>query len=223
MTPDFSQMYTELGLQPDCSLEQFQRAYRQRLSERHPDRTPSHAADSGALPLNELIALHASAIAFHREQGRLPGSALPATPPLRVAPIFSAAASDADDSRTSSARWLLAGLLLAGALLAGVFLESAPPQPISAEPSPPSSAVADPLPAPEVPSGPLELGMDAQTVRAIQGDPMRINDNIWEYGPSWLRIEHDQLVDWYSSPLYRLKTRTPSPAADTHTRDNDGR
>src|SRR3546814_13650073 len=62
--------------------------------------------------------------------------------------------------------------------------------------------------------GPLELGMDTETVRAIQGEPMRINGGTWEYGPSWLRFEHGELVDWYSSPLHRLKTRSPSPASD---------
>lgn len=214
MIPDFSQMYAELGLQPDCSLEQFQHAYRQRLSELHPDRAANRAARPAALPLNELIALHASAIAFHREHGRLPGSALPtAPPPVTPARPTPPSADLPGDARSTTTRWTLAALLLAGSLLVGVFLEGpAPPSPL-----PEPAVVAEPQPAPEAASGPLELGMDTETVRAIQGDPMRITDSIWEYGPSWLRFEHGELVDWHSSPLHRLKTRTPAPNAGTDT------
>lgn len=220
MIPDFSQMYAELGLQPDCSLEQFQHAYRQRLSELHPDRAANRAARPAALPLNELIALHASAIAFLREHGRLPGSALPvAPPPTTPARPIPSPTDASDDERSTTTRWALAALLLAGSLLVGVFLEgSAPPSP-----PPEPAAVAEPQPAPETANGPLELGMDTETVRAIQGDPMRITDNTWEYGPSWLRFEHGELVDWYSSPLHRLKTRSPAPNAGADATEKYGR
>ena len=49
MTPDFSQIYAELGLLPGCSLEEFQRAYRQRLSERHPDKARSAVIQPGEI------------------------------------------------------------------------------------------------------------------------------------------------------------------------------
>lgn len=214
MEPDFSQMYADLGLQPDCSLEQFKRAYRQRVSELHPDRAPNLATPANGLPLGDLIALQSAALAFHREHGRLPGSTLrhhPADSAVAQTTAHRPSYSSGDgDPRAAAARWPIAAVLLAGALLAGVFLDN----PNSSPPAPPPASAPVPGPLPEaaaVPSGPLELGMDAATVRSIQGDPMRIDEDTWEYGPSWLRIEHNQLVDWYSSPLYRLKTRTPSP------------
>ncbi len=222
MEPDFSQMYAELGLQPDCGLEQFKRAYRQRISELHPDRTAHHATPDGRLDLGELIALQAAAIAFHREHGRLPGSTLRHTS-AEGASARSGAAHPrfvgSEDNRPSlTARWPIAAVLLAGALLAGVFLDNPTTQAPSTSPA--ALPAADALPQatpPEVLSGPLELGMDAATVRSIQGDPMRIDNDTWEYGPSWLRIERNRLVDWYSSPLYRLKTRTPSPNGEAST------
>jgi hypothetical protein len=57
----------------------------------------------------------------------------------------------------------------------------------------------------------LALGMDKRSVRTIQGAPMSTQGDNWFYGPSWLRFEQDQLVDWYSSPLHRLKTASPTP------------
>jgi hypothetical protein len=58
----------------------------------------------------------------------------------------------------------------------------------------------------------LEIGMDMQAVRQIQGEPAQQEGSRWFYGPSWLYFEDDHLVDWYSSPLYPLKTATSSPA-----------
>lgn len=215
MTIDFSQLYAELGLDPDCSLEAFQRAYRQRLSERHPDRIHNAPTAPDALPLSDLIALHSSAIAFHREHGRLPGGSA-VTAALHVPHVRQAPADpiEADDDRSTTTRWVLAMLLLAGSLLVGVMHEHAQPLPGT------NTAVGAVLeesrlvPSHEALDGPLELGMDTQTVRAIQGEPMRINGGTWEYGPSWLRFEHGELVDWYSSPLHSLKTRSPSPPSD---------
>ncbi len=214
MTPDFSQLYAELGLHPGCSLEEFQRAYRQRLSERHPDRTHSVATPPGALPLNELIALHSSAIAFHREHGRLPGGSAPAIPPPATRIGHNPTPSmDADTGRSPIVRRVLAILLIVGLLSIGVLSEdSGVPPPKTTLPE--AQRASEGLPPSGIRNGLLELGMDAATVRAIQGEPMRISGGTWEYGPSWLRIEHGELVDWYSSPLYRLKTRTPSPASE---------
>lgn len=215
MTPDFSQLYAELGLHPDCTLEQFQRAYRQRLSERHPDRSQGKPTAPDALPLSELIALHSSAIAFHREHGRLPGSSVPPVtqhlPRFHLAPADSV---DAGEDHSTATRWVLAILLLAGSLLVGILHEQAQP-PSATFTTPGEQTEASHLQArQDTLDGPLELGMDIETVRAIQGEPMRINGDTWEYGPSWLRFEHGELVDWYSSPLHRLKTRSPSPPSD---------
>jgi hypothetical protein len=86
-----------------------------------------------------------------------------------------------------------------------------------------------PAPAPPVPAsmstevleaetGPidlqLEIGMDTETVRRIQGEPLQQEGSQWIYGPSWLYFERGRLADWYSSPLYPLKTATGSPSDD---------
>lgn len=75
MEPDFLLMYSELGLSPDCGLEEFQHAYRRRIAELHPDRncgaTPSHEAQA---ELAALISTHAAVSRFHHRYGRMPGA-----------------------------------------------------------------------------------------------------------------------------------------------------
>jgi len=218
MTPDFSQIYAELGLLPGCSLEEFQHAYRKRLSERHPDRAGNVTMTPDALPLSDLIALHSSAIAFHREHGRLPGGAAPAgQPPVTRIGRNPLPSTDDNTGRSPIARRVLAIVLIVGLLSIGVLNEHSAPPPANTATLPEAQHSPDWQPRTELRSGPLELGMDTATIRAIQGEPMRINGGTWEYGPSWLRIEHGELVDWYSSPLYRLKVRTPSPGVESES------
>ena len=75
-----------------------------------------------------------------------------------------------------------------------------------------------PAEAAETETGPivrqLEIGMDADAVRRIQGEPLQQEGSQWIYGPSWLYFERGRLADWYSSPLYPLKTATGSPSDD---------
>jgi hypothetical protein len=54
--------------------------------------------------------------------------------------------------------------------------------------------------------------MDADAVRAIEGEPTLIGGDRWEYGPSWIRLEDGKVTDWYSSPLRPLRTATAQPA-----------
>ncbi|GAB3734328.1 hypothetical protein GCM10028862_17430 [Luteimonas pelagia] len=72
--PDFSLLYADLGLPPDCSLEEFKRAYRRRVARLHPDRNGGATAspDSQAA-LRSLFAAHAAVNRFHRRHGRMPG------------------------------------------------------------------------------------------------------------------------------------------------------
>ena len=76
MEVDFHSLYSELGIDPDCGLDDFKRAYRRRVAELHPDRhidgdLPS-AGTSMALP--ELTLRYSQAMQFFRTHGRLPGS-----------------------------------------------------------------------------------------------------------------------------------------------------
>ena len=76
MKPDLTTLYSELGLQPNCSLEEFQLAYRRRISQLQPNRlaVDSQTPESAFL-LRELIGLYTTANRFHRRYGRLPGAA----------------------------------------------------------------------------------------------------------------------------------------------------
>lgn len=77
MDSDFNQLYAQLRLRPDCTLDEFKRAYRRRVAELHPDRRPEEAgqvADSQATALSELTSLYTTATRFHRAHGRLPGA-----------------------------------------------------------------------------------------------------------------------------------------------------
>lgn len=73
-TPDFSRLYAQLNLRPDCSLEEFKRAYRRRVAELHPDRRGQAAAPvDDEFSLSELTSLYGLAMQFLKQHGRLPG------------------------------------------------------------------------------------------------------------------------------------------------------
>ena len=71
---DFLLLYEELGLLPGCSLEEFKRAYRRRISSLHPDRRSSELDDGAPEAVRRLTTLYGAAIAFERRFGRLPGA-----------------------------------------------------------------------------------------------------------------------------------------------------
>jgi hypothetical protein len=54
----------------------------------------------------------------------------------------------------------------------------------------------------------LHVGMSADEVREIEGEPLARHGGFWEYGPSWIRFDHDEVVEWHSSPLRPLHTGT---------------
>lgn len=228
MNADFSQLYVELGLQPDCSLDEFKLAYRRRIGELHPDRHGEEQPSEAHLPLKDLIALYAKATRFHHTHGRLPGSASrPAVVNVaNAAPAWHAhepgpAATRAREGEstttarpTSSRRGMLLAVLSIIALLV-LIVSWDWNAPAANKPAADSDIRTDPGAAKIAEStGIVELGMDSATVLAIQGEPVNVRDDQWEYGPSWLRFEEGKLVDWYSSPLYRLKVATPSPRHD---------
>ncbi len=75
MEPDFSLLYSELDLSPDCSLEDFKCAYRRRISELHPDRAGGDPSLTQArIELPTLIATYVAVNRFHSRYGRMPGA-----------------------------------------------------------------------------------------------------------------------------------------------------
>lgn len=244
MTADFARLYDQLGIHADCSLEEFKQACRRRIRAQHPDLAREDAApDASQIPLVELLPLYVSALRFHRRHGRLPGAApAPAALQARAAGGMAAGASIASAPRMAAARLAaqpqatdaprprrslrgpLLALLAVAIILAAIGGTSqhddaddgdlrprAEPSAFAAEePGAPATAGSRPR---------LALGMGADAVREIQGDPLQWNGTMWVYGPSWLRFDDDgMLVDWYSSPLHPLRTATASPPP----RDDDG-
>ncbi len=222
MQPDFTQLYSQLGVQPDCDLEEFKRAYRRRIIELHPDKQGANArSPETQVLLRELISLYATASSFHRRHGRLPGGA-----PPRIPGAVSAEAAAPSPPRTapppavgvlrpSSRRGAWLAVLLA-ALVLGLVVSRDSSTPTAGEQPAPGPVRLDPDAASiAARTDQIEIGMDMATVLAIQGEPMHVRDTEWHYGPSWLKFEDERLVDWYSSPLHRLKTATPKP--DRHS------
>jgi hypothetical protein len=100
-------------------------------------------------------------------------------------------------------------LVAIGILFWGISAVAPPPD--DTADSATSDNDAKPADAPVAPM--LAVGMSPETVRAIEGDPVAVRDDLWEYGPSWVRFDHGSLVDWYSSPLHALKTTRTRPTA----------
>jgi hypothetical protein len=233
MAADFSQLYSQLGLGPDCSLEEFRHACRRRIADLHPDRADADTvADVTQIPLDELLVLYAKAIRFHGQHGRLPGAApvhhpppaavAPAVPVQLIVPLpaiepVAGAGGDASAAATSavvrsSPRGPLIVLLLVAIVLIALTAREETTQAAGGDVQAATPVESQDDAAPVVET--LEIGMDPESVLAIQGEPMRYNEWEWEYGPSWLRFEDGQLVDWYSSPLHPLKTATASPQGE---------
>ncbi|MFT3761942.1 MAG: hypothetical protein QM761_04860 [Pseudoxanthomonas sp.] len=184
------------------------------MAELHPDRRPQNAADSGNdMPLSELTALYDQALQFHRRHGRLPGA-----PPPRHAfaetDRLSARQAVSKDRAQSPGRLHGSRLILVVLLATGVYLILGGTPEKQPQPQPPVPLPSEPMPAePDPLLRQLEIGMDMDTVMAIQGRPTNMRERVWEYGPSWIRFENGRAVEWYSSPLQRLKAPLSTAAS----------
>lgn len=218
---DFLVLYKILGLNADCELDEFKLAYRRRVAVLHPDRRLDGTnVEIAAERLQQLMALYASAMAFQRQHGRLPGAIAPsrAVAPdsdveVRPSEIAPACQEDPQPGLTKeeprrSRRWLIVAACTALIWVLWPVERPAPEPSASTDVvsySPDDSSSQDTLsPAPTI-----ALGMDAATVRARVGLPGNIiAGERWEYGPSWIRFDNDKVIDWYSSPLRPLDAPT---------------
>ncbi|MGY0798307.1 J domain-containing protein [Lysobacter sp. A286] len=168
---DVNELYRELGVTPDCTIEQFRQAYRRRVGSLHPDRIRT---DGGLTRLQQLNGSYAWATEFHRLHGRLPGARIQIQGARTVYEPAPAVARDAPPMAGNShrARYSVLVALVAVTLLWLHGSGSLGPR--------------------------VALGMDADDIRAIQGEPARITGSRWEYGLSWIEFRCGKVVDWYS-------------------------
>ena len=209
---DFLDLYRTLGLRPGCGLLELKQAYRRHVGRLHPDRMGGAPPDPAVADrLQRITALYGAAMEFQRQHGRLPGATLRVRFSVPEAQVQSARVPLPARRRSSRRSGIIA---LAVALVVAVLVWNG----VSWSPPPEASVRGRDghgLPLGNALSTPaLEIGMSSDQVRAIEGEPISIHDDRWEYGPSWIRFEHDEVVDWYSSPLRSLATarRTPDAA-----------
>ncbi|MDI9240389.1 J domain-containing protein [Lysobacter sp. LF1] len=219
MSQDFALLYQQLGLHPDCGLEDLKRAYRVRVAELHPDRHLDQSSEAHSA-LTELTALYSGAIRFHRIHGRLPGS----TPRAAFAGNGAAPRSSVDTHATAhtqargnarptnepplrTAKFATLGILVLVVVM--VVLHWSETDVPAADVLQTGAVAEAPSDAPR-----LELGMEEASVITIQGQPERIQDDVWNYGSSWIRFEDGHVVDWASAPPNRLMTVTPRPVRE---------
>ncbi|MEL1263986.1 J domain-containing protein [Pseudoxanthomonas putridarboris] len=217
MENDFTRLYAQLDLPPDCGLDELKHAYRRRVAELHPDRRQVGDSADNARQLAQLITLYKQALRFHARHGRLPGATTeaitdaPYSAEPAQTPSPAVATPPASGEATARARsgWLMVALcVLAGGLLWTAWENHSTAS--SDEPDDVDVVYAPPKSGPDH----LVMGMDMEAVLQVQGAPTRQGSTVWEYGPSWVRFEGDRLVEWYSSPLYRLKTRETRVGSD---------
>lgn len=214
---NFVDLYRLLDLKPGCELGEFKRAYRRRVAVLHPDRRSESRDDSIASErLQHLTALYSSAIEFERRHGRLPGAlhARPLETIVADATANSAPASSAI-AHPNDSRKLWVGLAIVGI---AVWFAWSPPWQTDSTDSDASAPAALPNAVDTRqehvdPTSPamIRIGSTTDAVRVIEGEPLMINGNRWEYGPSWIYFQGDTVVDWYSSPLRPLLTSSPHP------------
>jgi hypothetical protein len=210
---DFLELYERLGLSQGCDLLELKQAYRRHVSALHPDRPGTSPPDAlAAERLQRLIAQYGAAMEFQRLHGRLPGTAArarfampaesPAAPRPRLAPVTGL-------PRSRPVMLILLAVAVMGMLWWNLDPPPSPSPTMDGHADPAASQAADRAPA----VGPaLALGMSPESVREVEGEPLIIHGDRWEYGPSWIRFEDDRVVEWHSSPLHALKAvRDPQP------------
>lgn len=208
---DFMSLYRELGVEPDCSVDEFRLAYRRRVAGLHPDR----AGASGEDDLKTLNLHYAAALDFHRHYGRLPGAA-PATPPPRhssqPAPSqWDDVVQDEDPPVRRPSKLVVYGMLVLAALLVWWWSRT------EAETFGIDSAGIVENERQMAATAAIRLlpGMTPDEVLALHGEPLGWDGDSaqWMYGPSWIRFRCARVVDWYSSPLKPLKTAASKPSS----------
>ena len=98
MKADLSQLYTELDLPSNCTLEEFRSAYLRRIAELHPDRTGrAPATPEAQATLQRLVSTYTAVTSFHRRYGRMPGAPPPGG--MRTTTMAALSAQPADPGR----------------------------------------------------------------------------------------------------------------------------
>lgn len=208
---DFLELYRELGVSPGCCLLDFKRAYRRHVARLHPDRRGDGQPRVGD-QLQQLTAQYSAAMEFQRRHGRLPGAQAEDVRANTPEPTVRSALPPLAPTREPKRGTSKVTILFALSVLAALFW-CTDPLPFLPEVSHAPYIAQSTAEVPETPAVPmLALGMSAENVRAIEGEPMLIRDDRWEYGPSWIRFENGEVVDWYSSPLRSLRTSTGRPS-----------
>lgn len=197
-------------MKPDCGVDELKRAYRRRVSRLHPDRHGSGNPNIKAAELlKELTAQYGSAMDFERRYGRLPGAAATARAAVVEVPVSTRPVPEAPVVAARHSRRKMLILMLGSCALLWAIVSPLRTPKVAATLDT-TKAESDPVDSMTVPSsnpsGRLRLGMSSARVRDIEGDPLVVHDDLWEYGPSWISFHSDRVVDWYSSPLHSLRT-----------------
>lgn len=208
---DFVALYDELGLDAECSMADFKHAYRRRVAKLHPDLTGN---PSDVSRLQRLNRLYAAALDFEHAHGRLPGASRGDAGRAQLhTPLHS---RDSDPSTEpmpvagSSQRWRY--LLVLGLISLVLYWSSRPATSVSTFAHQTGSGTAYAQAPASVANRFVEIGMGAEQVRTIQGEPFNFHEYRWDYGPSWIQFECRKVVDWYSSPLHPLQVRDANGA-----------
>jgi hypothetical protein len=213
---DFLDLYKILGLDPGCELAEFKQAYRRRVVVLHPDRRANDQNDIiAAERLQRLTALYGAAMQFQRQHGRLPGAARtsPSPNPVTATAAYNPVSAPVTESPRRRPWWLV--LPLTFLIAWGLWnRESAAPAPadLPVQTAAPAGLVDDSASTTQV----LQIGMSSDAVRAIEGTPLVLNEDRWEYGPSWIQFRDHRVAGWYSSVLRPLKGTDRETAETPH-------
>lgn len=236
---DFLDLYRRLGINPGCDLAELKQAYRRHVAALHPDRHQGRPIDArAAARLQQLTAQYGAAMEFHRRHGRLPGASRAATAdgpagstgwpgatheaadpfvvrrghaPQGQMPLEASSPTKGRSRGKLVVLLVIATLIVLGWTVHEASLQTSPD--VADEDAPAQAEAGSVSREPVATEAVLHLGMSTDDVRALEGEPVAVHGDLWEYGPSWVRFDHDEVVDWHSSPLRPLRTEA-GPAGE---------
>lgn len=241
MDPHFRQHYQVLNLKPEHGWDQLRDAYKKAIRRWHPDRYRDDTERLAAEEKTKLINRAYAELSEYRDRhGDLPyrhpernatfrpantpppvSRGAPSNPSARVDTASPAPPPTLTNSKTYGR--LPVATLVGIVVVAGYFAirpSEMPELQLDADPGNRPLAGSPPQENPPLPTrATFTVGSSVGEVHAIQGIPMVVDHDVWQYGEARVRFSHGRVVDWDdpTGSILHVRTATTTIATKSAT------